>query len=221
MQFFSFNQYVFFGLTISLFTILIPFCLFKLAKTFWVVVLYFFVFSLPYFLFFGATYAEALVLLFFLLYCLKRNVFWLIFFGCLAALTHNSGLALFGVIAVVELFLFFSKEKLSPVVFLLPEVFDLTHFSHVLLFQIPFAIIIPALKKIDSFSALMIFASFFASFQNIRALAIAQLLLCVNAAKNIQGYSLEYKLVLLFFCFFQVVFFLGDYVLGAITLFYK
>lgn len=222
-QFFSFNQYFFWGMAISIFAFFIPFCLFKLAKTFWAVVLYFFVFPIPYVLFFGATYPEALVLLFFLLYCLKRTPFWLILFGILAALTHNSGLALFGVIALAEFALyFFKKEKvLSPIIYLQGTKFGFASLLHVLLFQLPFMVWLPALKKISSFSALMIIASFLYSTQNIRALAIAQLLFCVNAAKNISGYSTKYKLVLLFYCFFQAIFFLGDFALGAINLFYK
>lgn len=235
--FFSENEFLFYSANLFLVMVLIPFLLFFLCRSFWVVLIYFCGVSFPHFTLFSATYPAALMVFLFLIYLDLRKRFILkkfyicIGFVFIGGLIHSFGAALFLVVLLSEfvstiwaafqlkffLLLFLksfltekTKALLKIPVILLPVHFDFSirQTNNLFLNLLPLQTIYFAARKIDLFFLIIIIGSAFGMLREMRAIIIPQIICCICASDYIEKKEWKTKRLFLVFLLMQCFFYL-------------
>ena len=206
LVFFAPDPFLFWLVGFSIIFIGIPFLLYKISKTLYVIPLYFCLINFPHFAIFSSVYPSSFVILLALIYFYKRNCFvWLACFY-LATLSHRSGFNLFMLILVAEFLAFILKEKLNLAVVLVGVTYNLQQLYNIVILYLPVYVIIPALhvmaKKREYFYFIILFVSFLGMQYDIRTLGIAQMIIVIFSAKYFETF--KYKKLFWFACFFML-----------------
>jgi hypothetical protein len=226
---FNSSPFVFYLANLLLITILIPIVLFLIARSAWAILIYFCGISFVHMTLFNATYPAALMMLLFTSYLYLRehfrlNKFYLIFgLMFIGYFIHSYGAPLFFAILITELlFEFFQfyeidwnpKKPISSAPVVLAADIMKLDFNHILnLFfnLLPIQIIYFGIKKLNVFEAFLCIASFITTFLDIRAVIVAEILLCIAASREIKGRNRNLKIAFCLFLAMQLLFYLVSY----------
>lgn len=227
---FTFHQLAFYAFNLFLIFVLIPLALFFVKKNFWIAATYLMGVSLAHQMLYAATYPLALVMLFLVIYLnFRKNWALLFILGGLSYLTHSYGLGLFLLIVVWEVFDakldFFRKisKKLRKysVGWLTPQTLESPGaLISVLLSQTPFPVFVYGIwgfVKMDMLYFVLGWASFFLSLDDLRALAVVQIVFCVTAGVAVSERPKKVKIGFAFFLLAQLAYYLVDFGLGTIN----
>lgn len=236
-SFFSKNEFLFYSANLFLVMAIIPFALFFLCRSFWVVLIYFCGVSFPHLTMFSATFPAALMVLLFLFYLelRKRLMFQKIYicigFIVIAGMVHSFGSALFVAVLIAEListfWIAFEIKKLvkscvpllnnaSPAVVLSPGYLkpEFKIFQNIFLNLLPLQTVYFALQKMDLFFFLICAASVFGMLTDIRAIIIPQIICCICASDCLEKKEWKTQRLYIFFlmiqCCFYLVFYLSE-----------
>lgn len=230
----AFNPFLFYSGALVLICFIIPFLLFKLVKTGWVVLLYFMGVSLPHILIYGATFPQALVIVFLLTYFLfrkldlgffQRVIGWVLFAG-LAGITHLSGFNLFLLVGFIEVVYFVLKANAKIIktylagfavmapsrLNTLPDliVFFLTHINPLVFFF--------ALKSREGFYLILGAASLLFAVNDLRIASVLQICFILSASPEISKLSRRKKGLIIFLLSLSLTWYLADLALGSYKL---
>lgn len=181
------DPFLFYVANLILILVLTPVILFLITEKFETLAVYFMAVPLVHMEIFGATFPQAFVILLLLLYILNRlniTLFFVLLF--LATYSHSKGSILFFGILLIELaIIFFKNFKPHYFVFLNPDKLSLESLGHYLMVLLPVPLLYFAFKEFQTkaheiyafFGALLVL-SVIGSFIDIRAVCIAQLMLC-------------------------------------------
>ena len=222
LVFFTPDPFLFWLVGFAIIFVGIPFMLYKISGTKYVIPVYFCLVNFPHFAIFASVYPSALVIFLALIYFYKRK-FWV--WGLLfipACLLHRSGLELFIIILVAELLSRFLKEKCFMAVVLSGTGFNLRELYNLLTVYLPVFVILPALKKMSEkreyFYLIIFFVSLLAMQSDIRTYNVAQMVAVIFSAQYFKTF--KYKKLFWFTCgfflFINLLFYVPSIVLSVI-----
>lgn len=215
------NQFLFYLTNLFFILILIPYFIFQISKTFWSVLTYFTAIPLPHMIIFGATYPEAIVLSMVLFYWVNRKN-WSLFFPLwiISSFMHSKGFYIFLIMLILEIIeINFPKIKPTinfPIVYIQEVVLNQKTLFSTILFQLPIGFLLICLNKIRDFFYLgLIMASILGAFFDIRALAIAQLIISINLGNYLKESNWKIKFPIIVSMAFYLIFFILNFVWGT------
>lgn len=216
---FGFNEFVFYLVNLLIIVVLIPFLIFKFSKAFYSVLCYFMAVPLAHMMIYGATYPQALILVLLLIYLIfRKNYPLLVFFWILASLLHSKGFYLFAIVFMAELIeaRLKSGKVFFPVVFLKESTLSLHTAFQAFFTLLPAPFIYFALKAAKSnFYLILVLTSIISSFFELRALAIAELIVAVFLGVYLKTADWRIKVPILVACFFYLLWYVSDFGLGT------
>jgi hypothetical protein len=208
------NEYWFYFFAVILIVLIAPALLYKLAGDFAVII--YFALSLPHMVLYNATFPSFVIMIYVLIYLLQRkNWALLLILTILSFFTHKEGVLVFGAIIVAELIEAKLKNK-EFVAGLLVGVKASTPAQILMLLvnHVNFYFIWISRKSFTIFYTILFCFSFATSlFWDMRAIILAQIILCVLVAETMktQKPSKKFWAIWVFCILFNVI----DFLIGT------